>query len=57
MFFLHLPLDKTEDTLEEIQKKIDLPDPQLFIIVNSKSKVSNMIWQSLINVDVCSQKT
>ena len=49
---LPLPLDKTEDTLEEVQKKIDLPDPDLFIIVNSKSKVSKMIWQSLINVDV-----
>ena len=52
MFFLPLPLDKTEDTLEEVQKKTDLPDTQLFIFVNSKSKVSKMIWQSLINVDV-----
>ena len=52
MFFLPLPLYKTEDTLEEVQMKIDLPDPELFIIVNSKSKVSKMIWQSLINVDV-----
>ena len=46
----------TEDTLEEVQKKIDLPDPQLFLIVNSKSKVSKMIWQGLINVDVLKSK-
>ena len=37
MFFLPLPLDKTKDTLEEIQKNASLPDPELFIIVNSKS--------------------
>ena len=53
MFFLPLPLDKTVQTLE---KKRDgspdkLPHPELFIIVNSKSKSKKSIWQSLINVD------
>ena len=56
MFFLPLPLDKTVKTLEEIEKKRDgspdkLPNPELFIIVNSKSKSKKTIWQSLINVD------
>ena len=56
MFFLSLPLDKTAQTLEEIEKKRDgsldkLPNPELFIIVNSKSKKKKTIWQSLLNVD------
>ena len=56
MFFLPLPLDKTLATLEEVQNSISgtktgLSDPELFIIVNSKSKTRNTVWQSLINVD------
>ena len=56
MFFLPLPLDKTVKTLEEVKKNsggasFALPDPELFIIVNSKSKSKKMIWQSLVNVD------
>ena len=56
MFFLPLPLDKTVQTVEDIEKKRDgspdkLPNPELFIIVNSKSKSKKTIWQSLINVD------
>ena len=40
-------------TLEEAGNKVDgvLPNPELFIIVNSKSQNSNKtVWQSLINV-------
>ena len=49
MLFLPLPLEKTAETLEEVKKKLaGLPDPELYIIVNTKKK---MIWQSLINVD------
>ena len=50
MFFLPLPLDKTVQTLEEIENKRDgspdkLPNPELFIIVNSKSKSQKKtIW-------------
>ena len=56
MFFLPLPLDKTLATLEEMQNSVSgtktgLPDPELFIIVNSKSKTRNTVWQSLINVN------
>ena len=56
MFFLPLPLDKTMDTVEEIGKIANgeptvLPDPELYIVVNSKSRSKKTIWQSLINVD------
>ena len=55
MFFLPLPLEKTIQTLEEANKVDELPtalpNPELFIIVNSKSNSNKMIWQSLINVD------
>ena len=56
MFFLPLPLEKTVKTLDEVSKKDDgaatgLPNPELFIIVNSKSKSSKVVWQSLI--DIC----
>ena len=59
IFFLPLPLDKTKDTLEEIQKNAGLPDPELFIIVNSKSKVNKTLWQTdkFGRTQVCSQKT
>ena len=29
---------------------VALPNPELFIIVNSKTKSNKMVWQSLINV-------
>ena len=56
MFFLPLPLEKTVKTLEEVNEKTDgaatgLPNPELFIIVNSKSKTNKVVWQSLI--DIC----
>ena len=53
MFFLPLPLDKTSQTLKEIAQGslARLPDPVLYIIVNSKSKSKKMLWQSLINID------
>ena len=56
MFFLPLPLDKTMDTVEEIEdlakgKLALLPNPELYIIVNSKSKSKKTIWQSLVSLD------
>ena len=56
MFFLPLPFEKTVQTLEEVKNKKDgtpsrLPNPELFIIVNSKPSKNKTIWQSLINVD------
>ena len=56
MFFWPLSLNKTLETLEEVQNSVSgtktaLPDLELFIIVNSKSKTRHTVWQSLINVD------
>ena len=56
MYFLPLPLEKTVKTLEEVNNKVDgavtgLPNPELYIIVNSKSKTNKVVWQSLI--DTC----
>ena len=56
MFFLPLPLDKTMDTVEEIDdlakgKLALLPNPELYIIVNSKGKSNKTIWQNLVSVD------
>ena len=48
---------KTVQTLEEVKNKVNgvsvgLPNLELFIVVNSKSKNNNnkMVWKSLINV-------
>ena len=59
MFFLPLPLERTVKTLEEVNNKVDsavtgLPNPELYIIVNSKSKTNKVAWQSLINI--CAQR-
>ena len=56
MFFFPLPLDKTMDTVEEIEdmakgKLALLPNPELYIIVNSKSKNKKTIWQSPVSLD------
>ena len=53
MFFLPLPLEKTMQTLEEVNKvdggaPIARPNPELFIIVKSKTKSNKMVWQSLL---------
>ena len=56
MFFLPLPLEKTLKTLKEVSQNADgaavtrLPNPELFIIVNSKSKTNKVVWQSLIDI-------
>ena len=54
MLFLPLPLDKTMDMVEEIEdlakgKLALLSNPEMYIIVNSKSKKT--IWQSLVSLD------
>ena len=55
MFFLPLPLKKTVKTLEEVNEKTDgaatgLPNPELFIIVNSKSETKFFGRASLTSV-------
>ena len=55
MFFLPLPLNKTLDTLDQVQQPSNgeptLPDPELYIIVNGKPTSSKIVWRSLVNVD------
>ena len=55
MFFLPLPLNKTLETLDEVQPtsnvKTALPNPELFIIVNGKSTKSNTVWRTLGDVN------
>ena len=65
MFFLPLPLKRTLETLEEVQtpvkdvtcashvvaRKLHLPNPELYIIVNGKPKSGKVVWQTLVNVN------
>ena len=54
MLFLPLPLNKTLDTLEEVKHSHtanDLPDPELYVIVNGKPTKARVVWQSLVNID------
>ena len=58
MFFLPLPLKRTLETLEEVTfathvlaKKVRLPNPELYIIVNGKPKSGKVVWQTLVNVN------
>ena len=53
MFFLPLPLNKTMETLNQVQQHAStvLPDPELYIIVNGRPTKSNVMWRSLVNVN------
>ena len=52
MFFLPLPLNKTLETLNQVEQHgFVLPDPELYIIVNGRSTKSNVVWCSLVNVN------
>ena len=55
MFFLPLPLNKTLETLDQVESHNNgassLPNPELYIIVNGKPTTSKVVWRSLVNVD------
>ena len=52
MFFLPLPLNKTLETLSEVDcSTSSLPNPELYIIVNGKPTKSQIIWRSLVDVN------
>ena len=55
MFFLPLPLNKTLETIQEIQSSncphITLPNPELYIIVNGRPTKSKVVWRSLVNIN------
>ena len=52
VFFLPLPLNKTVETLDQIQHCGGaLPNPELYIIVNGRPTKSKVVWRSLVNVN------
>ena len=50
MFFLPLPLEKTMATLDEVEES-DLPNPELYIIVNGKPTKNNVVWRNLLPIN------
>ena len=52
MFYLPLPLEKTMETLNEVGiDSNQLPDPELYIIINGQPTKSNNVWRSLVDVN------
>ena len=51
MFFLPLPLNKTQILNQVEQHGCVLPDLELYIIVNGRPTKSNVVWHSLVNVN------
>ena len=60
MFFLPLPLQNTLDRLDEAGFKAEycsddslshLPDPELYIIVDSRPTKDKVVWQDLVDID------
>ena len=58
-FFLPMPFDKTQATLDCIELRQDLasevysilPDPHVFILLDGKPTKQKIVWQSMIDVD------
>jgi len=58
MFFLPLDLQNTLDRLDEagytsgstIDDMVGLPDPELYIMIDSRSTKDKIVWQSLVDV-------
>ena len=55
VFFLPLPLQNTLDQLDKVGFGSDdaatLPDPELYIIVDSRPTKDKVVWQGLVNID------
>ena len=53
MFFLPLPFTKMLETLGEVKHLSKaLTEPKLHIILNGKSTKQQVVWRSLVNVDL-----
>ena len=53
MIFLPLPFSKTLKTLGEVKHLSSaLPEPELYIILNDKPTKQQVVWRSLVNVDL-----
>ena len=52
VFFLPLPLNKTLETLDQVEQCGGaLPNPELYIIVNGRPTKSKVVWRSLVDVN------
>ena len=59
VFFLPLPLQNTLDRLDEVgfgsgrlhDNSTTLPDPELYIIVDSRPTKDKVVWEGLVNID------
>ena len=55
MFFLSLPLSKTECTLDQAKGNVadvsTLPNPELYIIVNGRPMKNNAVWHTLVDAN------
>ena len=53
MFFLPLQFNKTLKTLGQVKHLSSaLPEPELYIILNGKPTKQQVVWRSLVNVDL-----
>ena len=52
MFFLPLPLDRTLQTIEDVEShaSVGLPDPEIYVLVSGKLSKNKLLWLSLVNV-------
>ena len=58
MFFLPLPFNKTVATLDQVEHLSSaLPEPELYIIVNGRPTKSQVVWRSLVDVDLVKAAT
>ena len=58
MFFLPQSFNKTLKTLEEVQHpSTALPEPELYIVVNGRPTKGEVVWRSLVNVDLVKTAT
>ena len=52
VFYLPLPLEKTMETLGNARdfRPTNLPNPELYVVLNSKPTKNNKIWRTLVDV-------
>ena len=52
MFFLPLPMQGTLETLDQVESSMtNLPNPELYIIVNGKPIKDKVVWRTLVDVN------
>ena len=52
MFFLPLPFNKNLETIQEVGcSNVQLPDPELYILINGTPTKDKVIWRTLVDVN------